>query len=118
MVSHKSLPNCYLYLSGDSDLLIGVGLFDFESTYAIFTRVKSHFLGSFWYKTMFAQRSSMTAYEQSDVEFYGESYGAQDVTRVSLVPKFYMKNLEKVEKIMNIQEYPTKFLHFSALLNL
>ena len=60
----------------------------------------------------------MTAYKQSDVEFYGESYGAQDVSGVSLVQRIYMKNLEKVKKIMNIQEYPTKFLHFSGLLNL
>jgi len=59
----------------------------------------------------------MTACWQSEVEFYRESYGAQDVTGFSWVQKFYMKNLEKVEKIMNIQEYPTKFQHFSALLN-
>ena len=59
----------------------------------------------------------MTTYWQFDVKFYGDSYGAQDVTGFPWVQKFYMKNLEKVEKIMNIQEYPTKFLHFSALLN-
>ena len=59
----------------------------------------------------------MTAYGQSDVEFYGEFYGAQDVTGFYWVQKLYMKNLEKVEKIMNIQEYPTKFEHFSTLLN-
>ena len=58
----------------------------------------------------------MTAYGQSDVEFYDESYGAKDVAGLCWVRKFYMKNLEKVEKIMNIQEYPTKFLHFTALL--
>ena len=40
----------------------------------------------------------MTAYKQSDVEFYGESYGALDVTWFSCVQKLYMKNLEKVEK--------------------
>ena len=40
----------------------------------------------------------MTAYGQSGVEFYEESYGAQDVTGFSWVQKFYIKNLEKVEK--------------------
>ena len=58
----------------------------------------------------------MTAYWQSDVEFYGESYGAQDVTGFYWVQKFYMKNLEKVEKIMNILEFSKKFQHFSAFL--
>ena len=38
---------------------------------------------------------------------YGESYGAQDMTGFSWLPKFYMKNLEKVERIINIQEDPT-----------
>ena len=47
----------------------------------------------------------MTPYWQSDVEFYGESYGAQDMTGFSWVQKFYMKDNEKVGKIMNIQEY-------------
>ena len=82
-----------------------------------FSPNKIQILGSFWYKTIFAQRSSMTAYGQSDVEFYDESYGAQDVTWFSWVQKFYIKNLEKVEKIMNIQEYSEKFQHFSAHLN-
>ena len=59
---------------------------------------KIPFLGSFWYKPIFAQRSSMTAYGQSDVEFYDESYGAKDVAGLCWVRKFYMKNLEKVEK--------------------
>ena len=51
------------------------------------------------------------------MKFYEEPHGAQDVTGFYWVQKFYMKNLEKDEKIMNIQESPTKFLHFSALLN-
>ena len=73
---------------------------------------KIQFSDSFWYKTIFAQSGSMIAYWQSDVEFYGESYGAQNVTGFYWVQKCYMKNLEKVEKIMNIQEYSTKFQHF------
>ena len=48
---------------------------------------------------------------------YSESCDAHDMTGFSWVQKFYMKNLEKVEKIMNIQEYPTEFQHFSALPN-
>jgi len=35
---------------------------------------------------------------------------------VAVLESFYTKNLEKVEKIMNIQEYSEKFLHFSSLL--
>ena len=57
----------------------------------------------------------MTAYWQFDVEFHDESYGAQDVTGLLWVKKFYMKNLEKVEKIMNIQEYSKKIQKFSSL---
>ena len=38
----------------------------------------------------------MTAYVQSDVKFYGESYDVYDVT---VQKSFFMKNLEKVEKI-------------------
>ena len=36
---------------------------------------------------------------------------------VAVLESFYTKNLEKVEKIMNIQEYSEKFQHFSSLLN-
>ena len=73
-------------------------------------------MDSFWYKTIFAQSSS--PHIQSDAEFYGESYDAQDVTGFYWVQKFYTENPEKVEKIMNIQEYPKKIHHFSALLNM
>ena len=60
---------------------------------------KIPFLGGFWYKTIFAQRSSMTVHMgQSDVEFYDESYGAQDVAGLCWVQKFHMKNLEKIKK--------------------
>ena len=36
---------------------------------------------------------------------------------VAVLDSFYTKNLEKVGKIMNIQEYSEKFGHFSSLLN-
>ena len=70
------------------------------------------FLNDFSYETIFAQSGPTTGQKQSDVEFYGESCDAHDVTGFSWVQKFYMKNLEKVEKIMNIQEYPTKISGF------
>ena len=82
--------------------------------------IKITYSVNFSYKTIFAQSPATTGHGQSDVEFYDESYGAQDVTGFLWVQKFYMKNLEKVEKIgkvENIQEYLTKFLHFAALLN-
>ena len=60
----------------------------------------------------------MTGQLQSDVEFYGESYDGKHMTGAHWIKKFYTKNLEKVEKIMNIQEYSEKFLHISALLDL
>ena len=50
-------------------MLLSVGLFDFDWTYAIFNPRKT-------YKTrdsVFAQRRTTTWYEQSDVEFRGES---------------------------------------------
>lgn len=43
-------------------------------------------------------------------------YGIKDVTGLSWVQKFYLKNHEKVEKSINIQEYPKKLKYFSALL--
>ena len=59
----------------------------------------------------------MTAYIQSDVKFYGGSNGAYHVTASRCTKKFYTKNLEKVEKIMNIPEYSKNFQHFPALLD-
>ena len=53
---------------------------------------------------------------QSDVKFYGESYDGKHVTVAHCTKKFSMKNLEKVEKIMNILEFSKKFQHFSAFL--
>ena len=50
---------------------------------------KSTFLDGFWYKTIFPP---------------------------SVQKSFSMKNLEKVEKIMNILEFSKKFQHFSAFL--
>ena len=35
---------------------------------------------------------------------------------VAVLESFYTKNLEKVEKIMNILEFSKKFQHFSAFL--
>ena len=55
----------------------------------------------------------MTAYGQSDVEFFGDSYDIQHVFGSHWVQKFCTKNLEKVEKIKNIQEYSENFQHFS-----
>ena len=71
------------------------------------------FLGSFWYQTIFAQRGSMAAYGQSDVEFFDDSYDIKHVFGSHWVQKFCTKNLEKVEKIKNIQEYSENFQHFS-----
>ena len=59
----------------------------------------------------------MTGKLQSDVEFYGESYDGKHVTVAHCTKKFYTKNLEKVEKIMNIQEYSKKIQHFSSHLD-
>ena len=78
---------------------------------------KIQFLVSFSWKTIFAQSSPTTGQRQFDVKFYGESYGAQDMTGLYWVQKLYIKNLDKVEKILNIQEYPKKFKHFSGLLD-
>ena len=36
---------------------------------------------------------------------------------VVVLKSFYTKNLEKLEKIMNIQEYSGKFQHVSSILN-
>ena len=36
---------------------------------------------------------------------------------VAVLKSFYTKNLEKVEKIMNIQGYSGKFQHVSSILN-
>ena len=51
------------------------------------------------------------------MEFYGESYGAYHVTAARWTKNFLTKNIEKVEKIMNIQEYSKKIQHFFALLD-
>ena len=56
----------------------------------------------------------MIGHVRSAVEFYGESYDGKHVT---VQKSFPMKNLEKVEKIMNIPEYSKKFQHFPALLD-
>ena len=59
----------------------------------------------------------MTGQLQSDVEFCGESYVGKHVTVAHCTKKFYTKNLEKVEKIMNIQEKSKKIQHFFTLLD-
>ena len=94
-------------------MLFSVGLLDFDWTYASFNPRKT-------YKTrdsVFSQRLSMTWLGQSDVKFYGESYDAYRVTVAHCTKKFYTKNLEKVGKIMNIQENSKKFKHFSVFLS-
>ena len=65
---------------------------------------KIKFLDGFWYKTIFPPSTPVTGQLQSDVEFYGESYDGKHVTVAHCTKKFYTKNLEKSEKIMNIQE--------------
>ena len=59
----------------------------------------------------------MTGHRQSDVEFYDASYDAYHVTAARWTKNFWTKNLEKVEKIMNIREYSKKFQHFLAQLD-
>ena len=65
---------------------------------------KNTFLDGFWYKTIFPPSTPVTGQLQSDVEFYEESYGGKHVTVAYCTKKFYTTNLEKADKIMNIQE--------------
>ena len=70
MVSHEIVPDYYLKLSGDFEMLFSVGLFDFDWTYAISTPVKT-------YKTrdsFFPQHSTTTPYSTFDAESHRESY--------------------------------------------
>ena len=99
-------------------MFFSMGLFDCECTCAISTNVKSKIrtVLSFCSAPHYDRIWSIP-YEQSDVGFYGESFDTQHVTVAHCTKKFCLKNHEKVEKIMNIQEYSEKILHLSALLN-
>ena len=55
-------------------------------------------MNSFSYETIFAQSSPTTGQKQSDVEFYGKSYGAQDVTGFDWVQKFLYEKPRKSRK--------------------
>ena len=78
---------------------------------------RNHIFGQFLLYNNFALYRTTTAHRQSDVEFNGESYGAYHVTAARWTKNFLTKNIKKVEKIMNIQEYSKKIQHFFALLD-
>ena len=64
------MPDYYLKLSGDFEMLFSVGLFDFDWTYAIFNPRKT-------YKTrdsFFPQHPTTTPQGQFDAESHRESY--------------------------------------------
>jgi len=89
-------------------MLLSLGLIWFWVNLRNFNPRKIQILDSFRYETIFSLHLTMTTYIQSDVKFYGESNGAYHVTASRCTKKNYTKNLEKVEKIMNIQEYSKK----------
>ena len=78
---------------------------------------KIPFLVSFSWKTIFAQSSPTTGQRQSDVKFYGESYGAQDMTELYWVQKLYIKKPRKSRKNLEYSRISEKFQHFSGLLD-
>jgi len=97
-------------------MLFSVGLFGFEWTHAILTRVKSHFWTFFCYKTIFAQLPQRPHMDSSLLNLMRNLM--VHVIELGWVQKFCMKNHEKVEKkIMNSRIFE-KSQHFSTLLNM
>ena len=94
---------------------LSVGLFDFEWTYAISTRVKSHFWTVFGVKPFSLSRSQWPHIYSPMWNFMANLMVHITWLHLTAQKSFRMKDLEKVEKILKFLEFWKKLQHFSAL---
>ena len=115
---HETMSNCYFLLSCDFVILFSAGLFDFELTHAILTHVKSYFWTVFRIKPFLPNRAQRPDKNSPTWNFMENLMVPKTWLGSIGFKSFYIKNLEKVEKNMNIQEYLKKFQHCSSFLDM
>ena len=99
-------------------MFFNVGLFDFELTHVILTRVKWNFRTVFGIKIFLPNRAQRPDKYSPTWNFMANPMVVSRCLGCVGFKIFVQKTTKKSEKIMKIQEYSKKNQHFCTLLNM
>ena len=116
-VFHESLQNCYSEPSSDFGMFFSAGLFDFELTHAILTRLKSNFRTVFGIKPFLPNRAQRPDKYSPTWNFMANPMVVIRCLGCVGFKSFFGKNLEKIEKNHENSRIFEKIRHFSALVD-